>query len=248
MVWVRDCKESIEEFEEMIELGPKLTNVSEHDDEGGDDAFDDEFQEEEQYSEKEIGVAKAAVNVMKCSKNVLGLVLKTCECVGEKISEGSPNEKKVPASDENGNSTQDEDEKKQHNKDMLQWISNLHELAREVGEGVTDFGILLYPPMDISETNEEGYLMGDAASHHNELVIPYLGTSKLGRCLQLQLNRLADCVMYIHDGTLSGSSKSIQSCMSEEVAELTVKMKKAIQVRGTEVEQSINSTTNSYKN
>mmetsp|Transcript_15647 Transcript_15647/g.31833 ORF Transcript_15647/g.31833 Transcript_15647/m.31833 type:complete len:559 (-) Transcript_15647:51-1727(-) len=247
MVWVRDCKESIEEFEEIIELGPKLDSVSVGGGDGSNDRFVHEFQVDEQYSEREIGVAKAAVNVMKCSKNVLGLALKACECVGEKISEVPSTEKKITASDGNEHSAQNEVEKKEQNEDMLQWISNLHELAREVGEGVTDFGILLYPPIDLTESNEGGCLKEDATSRHNGLVIPNLGTSKVGRCLQHQLNRLADCVMYIYDGTLSGSRESIQSCMSGEVTELTVKMTKAIQVRGTEVEQSIMSTASFRK-
>ena len=31
-----------------------------------------------------MAVARASVNVMKCSKNVLGLILAACECVGER--------------------------------------------------------------------------------------------------------------------------------------------------------------------
>ena len=69
LIWVRDCNESIEEFDEMLALGPR-----DEDDEDGD--------EEEQYSQSEMKIARAAVNIMKCSKNVLGLVMKVCECVG----------------------------------------------------------------------------------------------------------------------------------------------------------------------
>ena len=232
MVWVRDCNESAEEFDEVMELGPRPEKIPEADEDCGDT-----FEEEEQYTEKEMAVAKASVNVMKCCKNVLGLALKACECVGENIDEAlhQANQEKTDSNDEDTVPIQT----KKRKTEILQWISNLHELARAVGEGVTDFGISLYPPLDLSDA---GYEQSEnKAPNDDELAIPQLGSSHLEVRIQHQLRALADCVMHVHNARLAESGKSIESCMSEEVQELAEKMKKAIIVRGNEVANAVSS-------
>jgi len=188
MIWVRDCNESIEEFDEMLALGPR-------DDEEGD--------EEEQYSEAEMKIARAAVNIMKCSKNILGLVLKVCECVGESLDESQ-------AGDE-------------RNKELLQLITNMHEVARRIGEGVTNFGVMLYPPLD-SSTNEVEFEQWQSTKASKtslldgEMNIPSLGSTSLGLQLEHQLHALAECVLCIKKSELTTvTGEPIQTCYSEEV-------------------------------
>eukprot|EP00985_Skeletonema_marinoi_P009630 scaffold4485_cov153-Skeletonema_marinoi.AAC.5 len=203
MIWVRDCNESIEEFDEMLALGPR------------DD--DDDEEEEEQFSESEMKVARAAVNIMKCSKNTLGLVLKVCECVGESLDEST-------AGDEN-------------NKELLQLITNMHEVARRIGEGVTNFGVMLYPPLEAS-TNEEEFEQWQSTKASKtsrldgEMDIPSLGSTSLGLQLEHQLHALAECVICIKKSELTTvTGEAIQTCYSEEVNDAVKKLMEAIPVR-----------------
>mmetsp|Transcript_46680 Transcript_46680/g.98093 ORF Transcript_46680/g.98093 Transcript_46680/m.98093 type:complete len:511 (-) Transcript_46680:248-1780(-) len=243
MLWVRDCKESIEEFEEILSLGPL--------DDGGADGEDaeDAMMDEEQYREKEMKMAKVSVNVMKCSKNLLGMVLKTCECVGEHAdklsSEGDVGDASSSQTEQQSDSAQTGQKKKptkEKQKEMLQWISNLHEMARTVGEGVTNFGILLYPPLDSSNNHEEfekWQAKKSATFFADECSIPSLGSTTLGLQLEHQLYALSECVMSVHNATLTTSGESIQNCLSKEVTEEVARLTKAIKVRCNEVEEAI---------
>eukprot|EP00970_Alexandrium_tamarense_P020625 scaffold15445_cov221-Alexandrium_tamarense.AAC.6 len=220
MVWVRDCLESIEEFEELMEIGTR--------DDDGEEEGEDAMEEEEQYTEREMKVAKSSVNVMKCSKNVLGLVLKVFECVGEcaeKPADEQSTEQSTTLSDE-------------QRKEMIRWIGHLHELARAVGEGVTEVGVLLYPPLDFtSQSNEAGRVQSSSSSNSTQS-IPDLGSSNLGQQLQIQLHALSDCVECIHVASLQ-SGASVRYCMTDEVVEAIDKLKKAVGVRCAEVKGSM---------
>ena len=196
MTWIRDCIESIAEFEEMMALGEREDCEGE----------EEEMMDEEMYTADEKKVVKASVNVMKCSKNVLGLILKACDCIGDVA--------------ENVNDTQQQGDGISHNQrsEMLQWINQLHEQARSIGEGVTDFGILLYPPLE--QTN---------ASESNDLV----------QQLNAQLHSLEQCVNCIHEPCMPISNVSMKSFMSEEVVEAVEKLRNGVEARTTEVRNSI---------
>ncbi|KAL7481990.1 hypothetical protein ACHAW6_007665 [Cyclotella cf. meneghiniana] len=200
MVWIRDCMESVTEFEDIMNLGEREDAVGED---------EDDMVEEELYTPVEMKIVRAAVNVMKCSKNVLGLVMKACDCVGERI-ENLTESDSTEISDSHAAT-----DPRNHNAEMLQWISTLHELARCIGEGVTDFGILLYPPLDLSDTPSESTL-----------------------CQQLnnQLKALEKCVNCIHDASLPLSGVSMQSSMSGEVLEMTERLVNGIRTRAAEVQ------------
>eukprot|EP00584_Thalassiosira_punctigera_P002836 CAMPEP_0172531946 /NCGR_PEP_ID=MMETSP1067-20121228/5164_1 /TAXON_ID=265564 ORGANISM="Thalassiosira punctigera, Strain Tpunct2005C2" /NCGR_SAMPLE_ID=MMETSP1067 /ASSEMBLY_ACC=CAM_ASM_000444 /LENGTH=586 /DNA_ID=CAMNT_0013316389 /DNA_START=27 /DNA_END=1787 /DNA_ORIENTATION=+ len=244
MTWVRDCNESIEEFEEVMALGPLGS------DDGGGEGAEDAMMEEEQYTEKEIRVAKASVNVMKCSKNLLGLVLKTCECVGEHadiLSDGTDGGKKlaeagegptIQCDDETAHTQQIDDKRK----GMLQWIGNLHEMGRMVGEGVTNFGILLYPPLDSSknrEKMEKWWAKKPGTATEDGYAVPILGSTALGLQLEHQLHALSECMESVHVATLPASGGSIRGLLSTEVIEATTRLRKAVRVRCREVEEAI---------
>ena len=236
MVWVRDCNESIEEFDEMLALGPRDDEAEE----GGEE--EENMMDEEQYTESEIKVAKSSVNVIKCSKNLLGLVLKTCECVGEHMDKIIiASEKGKDNNTTSGQNNNDDDTKK---KEMLQWISNLHEIARTVGEGVTNVGILLYPPLDVAKASEgEIQKWQDTkqkvTTSGSNYTIPSFGSTTLGMQLEYQLYALAECVAVVNDAKLSVSGDSIKDCLSKEVTEGVERLTKAIAVRCNEVEEAI---------
>jgi hypothetical protein len=195
--------ESVTEFEDIMNLGER-----EDDAEGGG-----EQEEEDMYTSVEIKIVRAAVNVMKCSKNVLGLVMKACDCVGERI------ENIVTTSDlTDVPKSKDATITLHHEAEMLEWISALHELARSIGEGVTDFGVLLYPPLEWNDSPRE---------------------SDLHRQLNNQLQVLEKCVNCIRDASLPRSGVSMQSCMSDEVVENTERLMNGIRTRVAEVESAM---------
>ena len=194
MTWIRDCIESISEFEEMMALGER------EDCEG-----EEEMMDEEMYTADEKKVVKASVNVMKCSKNVLGLILKACDCIGDVAEKTSDMQK------------QDNEISRNQRLEMLQWISELHEQARSLGVGVTDFGILLYPPLDQTSASK----------------------SNLNQQLNDQLQSLEQCVNSICEPRMPISNVSMKSFMSEEVVEAVEKLKNGVEARTTEVRNSI---------
>ena len=124
--WLGDCNDTMEEFQEMIDLGPGEVN---NDANWGD--FCDGT--EDRFSADEIKVAQSCVAIVKCSRGTINGIMKTCDCIGEyfdpNLSCGS--------------------------NDELLWISTLHELARQIGDGVTNFGSLLYPPLNL-DSDENG--------------------------------------------------------------------------------------------
>ena len=76
----------------------------------------------QQYSELELPIARACQGALKCSRGCMKLTLETCEELG------------ILARDRQDDS-------------LFDSISQVHELAREVGVGVTDLGSLMYPPL-----------------------------------------------------------------------------------------------------
>mmetsp|Transcript_18509 Transcript_18509/g.38198 ORF Transcript_18509/g.38198 Transcript_18509/m.38198 type:complete len:384 (+) Transcript_18509:248-1399(+) len=126
--WTRECNDTMEEFEEMIELGPRDEDEESTPDNNDDDDYDD-FGfggGDDQYSERELAVARPCLGLLKNSRGNMKIALETCEALGEKVT----------AAD--GDSERDE---------LLDAILTVHEYAKKVGEGVTDLGSLMYPPL-----------------------------------------------------------------------------------------------------
>lgn len=116
--WTRECLDTMEEFQEMIDMGPAETGEGDFVDEEDDDFFGND----DQYSETEMPIATACFGLFKCSRGTMKIALEASEELGKRVTE-SQNEK------------------------YLESILQLSEYARAVGEGVTDFGSLLYPPL-----------------------------------------------------------------------------------------------------
>ena len=132
--------------------------------------------------------------------------------------------------------------------EMLQWISNLHEMARTVGEGVTNVGILLYPPLDNATASEEEIQQWQekkpkATSLDVDEVtsIPSLDKTAMGIQLEHQLYALAECVFMVHDGQLPTSGESIDDCISSDVRLGSERMRIALNKRCKEVEEALSS-------
>lgn len=120
--WTRETNDSMEEFQEMIDRGPKENDNVSPDDEVGDELDDLFGEEEDQYLENDLPIAKACLGILKCSRGTMKLTLDVLEDQGTKYA-----------------ATQDQT--------YLDSISNIFQKARLVGEGVTDLGSSMYPPI-----------------------------------------------------------------------------------------------------
>lgn len=132
--WTRECNDTMEEFEELIELAPKDDDdnndeindeaeaVDDDDDEEDDyfGGFDDDG--EDQYPEKELPMARACLGLLKNSRGNMKIALETCEALGQLEIESD-------------------------HETHLEAILTVHQHAKKVGEGVTDLGSLMYPPL-----------------------------------------------------------------------------------------------------
>jgi hypothetical protein len=127
--WTRECQDSMEEFQEMVDLGPRQGGGSRDVEEEQDDDDDDDFfggeDGEQQYTEEEMPMAKACLGILKNSRGNMKIAVETCEALGEKVRETSPEDAQC----------------------HLDAIAQVHGYARLVGVGVTDLGSLMYPPI-----------------------------------------------------------------------------------------------------
>jgi len=125
--YTKECNETLQEFQDMIDKGPILTE---------EETTDDQIQQEttwegflagqtDQYTDVELGIADACLYLIKCSRGCINVVLKACEEVGKQIEMAS-NDASLS---------------------RLEWIATIHEKARLVGDGMTDLGSNMYPPL-----------------------------------------------------------------------------------------------------
>ena len=151
--WMKDCNETMTEFQDMIDMGPSSEVAEEtavnDDDNDDDDDDDDDFDDfgdagDDQYSPMELDVAKPCVALVKCSRGSINVALKASECVGGLL--------KLPA-------TEVDDDKR---KSVLTWIQLIHDKARYVGEGMTDLGTLLYPTLSLDDIERQSVKQKDA--------------------------------------------------------------------------------------
>lgn len=221
MVWMRDCNDSIAEFEELVLLGPKIK----------EQVDDDDDDDDEQYTAEELMLAKACVNLMKCSKNVLNLVMSACECVGDHLETLSSRV------DEDASSQGSKDTKKN---EMLQYICKLHDRARLIGVGVTNFGVLLYPPFDLEMDAEEvNEWLSKKSNFSKSISIPNLVITPLGLELDGQLHAMLECVESVHSAGKMDGFTAIEGCISKDVVDMSERLLNAVHIRCKEIEEAI---------
>mmetsp|Transcript_3479 Transcript_3479/g.8383 ORF Transcript_3479/g.8383 Transcript_3479/m.8383 type:complete len:202 (-) Transcript_3479:1910-2515(-) len=105
-----------------------------NDDDDEDDDEDDFFGDfgEDQYTDDDLPLAKACLGLLKNSRGNMKIAVEACEALGERVT-----------------GAQEDDES------CLDAILTVHEHAKRVGEGVTDLGSLMYPPLVPSTANVE---------------------------------------------------------------------------------------------
>ena len=222
--WVGDCNESMQEFQEIVDLGPTNTNASTGEKEASDSSTWDDFCDNigtgEQYTDREIDIAKSCVKVMKCSRGILNLMIKACECAGNHAS-----------------SLIEEEENKVQSKAIYQWISNGHEMARIVGENVTEIGMCLYPPLNLT--------LSDVESGASNIEGKWIQT-ELGLQILRQSAAIKAVASYVHDHIASvNEHESISIQMSDEVLEMATVLLAAVDARKEETRSAISTAIDS---
>jgi len=154
-----DVNATIEEFTQMLDQGVREEdekNGEVPDEDEGDDDDDgwDDFcagDEDFLYSEVELDVARAAVGLAKCSRGAMNVALASIDAAGMKAV------------------TCDDVTIKEN---LLAWASAVFSAAEKIGTNVTDFGSLLYPPLEIISEGEEGEcaLVLALQSQHDALI------------------------------------------------------------------------------
>ncbi|EEC49136.1 predicted protein [Phaeodactylum tricornutum CCAP 1055/1] len=141
--YIMECNETMTEFQDLIDLGPSsaeevsANNHSETNEHGivevEDDGWDAFLQgQDSQFTMDELPVAVASLALVKCSRGSLNVTLQACEAA---------------ARDE----TSLAEFQEQGCQDRCDWICQLVEKARAVGDGMTDLGACMYPPLNLDE-------------------------------------------------------------------------------------------------
>ena len=183
LTWTMECNETMTEFTELVEAGPELSTISEEKTD-----CDDFSSESEQYTLLELPVANASVSLLKCSRGTINVAIKACEAAGEQLSTDN-------------------------REGVLEWINSLFNMARIVGEGVTDLGTQLYPPLELGRDSG----------------------------LQKQLVVQRDTILALHTFCLDASPNGMDGLLSlpEEVTEMSSKLQTAAQKRYQETQDAI---------
>jgi hypothetical protein len=138
----------MEEFQDMIDAGPSLREGDEESDkECGVKSADDNGNEDEQepswddflqgntdhFTCDEMPVATATLALVKCSRGCINVAIQACDGLGVR-----------------GQQSELEDDGAR-----LQWIGHVYDLVHAVGEGMTDLGAVMYPPIQVSELSSQ---------------------------------------------------------------------------------------------
>lgn len=234
--WGKDCNVTIEEFDELLLQSVNKKDCNSNNENDNDNINDNDGMENDDneimYTAPEIKIVHASINVIKCSKNVLNLILTTCEYMGAQCVDAL-----LP------NTASDDDKYTaltQHNM-ALCWITNLHALANTIGEGVTELGVLLYPPLDFEstmKTDSDDNIDRKTTTNDNNIfhdngalggTTCRLGQTTLGSTLEYQLRSIINVVTCI--GNIE--------FLSNEIAQEALRLKGAVRIRLLECEDAI---------
>ena len=152
--WMRDSVETMQEFQALLEHHPPLEEdaVSKELQKFSFDNNDDKNSNEEEwqafctgeeealyYTVSERGIAESCLRLIKCSRGTIALTLEACESAGEMLSTTCKDQESI-----------------------LQWIGELSENCKIVGEGVTNLGMELYPSLQLDSLLAELNAQRDA--------------------------------------------------------------------------------------
>jgi Grap2 and cyclin-D-interacting len=156
--YMKECQETIEEFQAMIDAGPQRDDAAPGSDrvfgdpDADDDDEDDDGEDEwdafldgqlDRYRPEELSAAVPCVAMVKCSRGTLNLVLQALDVMGAQLGEATATASAAAADHDAWPPPLSSEDK------ALLWrMEHLHERACQVGIGMTDLGAALYPPLD----------------------------------------------------------------------------------------------------
>ena len=90
-------------------------------------------------------------------------------------------------------------------------------MARSVGEGVTDLGVLLYPPLDFSSMTMNGH--DQEIADNDRDIAPRVGRTALGSKLECQLHAILECVTIIAHVDAAAATSATSSPITSQKGE-----------------------------
>jgi hypothetical protein len=165
---------TIQEFQALLLTSPSEqhhyhpTDDDHHNNEQEEEDDDEDI--EDCYSVSELPIAVACVGILKCSRGTINVAMDAMDRIGMSISPppsslqedrtnttttiagGSGTNDAVGVTNKNNISNNNDGEDQNH----ARWIctSTLHDLACQVGYGVTDLGASLYPPLVLQTSDD----------------------------------------------------------------------------------------------
>jgi hypothetical protein len=208
--YMAECQETMDEFQELVDQGPAVVDgdvekESVQADEAGEGAQQgwEAFlsgQDQQYTNAKELAIAEVALTLLKISRGTVKLTLQACEVVGEQLQESSSSEEELPRS---------------RRESRLAWLGGLHGLCSSVGEGLTDLGTTLYPPMKEGDVTKQLAL-------------------QISRIEEV-LDKIVDATLTVHDG--EGETETLE--LSQDVTEMALKLKTALTKRTQETHEAL---------
>jgi hypothetical protein len=152
-----DCCDTIQEFQVLYDQSYQYyNNTNEKDKDDDDDDNNDDIDIDELYNPNELEIIQPCINILKCSRGTINIVLTVIDMIGMSISTPQPSqlEQSEKSNDNHINNTIAITTKLK-----LHWITQLYDLICIVGYGVTDFGAVLYPPLPLAEQGSNSVLV-----------------------------------------------------------------------------------------
>ena len=212
LTYTMECQETMDEFQELVDLGPcgdggeveqSTHTTAADDDKAAGDTWESFLSgQNEQYSSKDHDVAQVALTLLKLSRGTIKLSLQACDAVGDGLKESA----KVAAEGEESNEAE--------RKARLEWIRVLHEECCAVGEGVTDLGTTLYPPLKISDVSAQ--------------------LSRQIARVETVLNHVFDASATVHNDS-TGSDQQFSLDLHIDITTMAEKLKSVLSKRKSEV-------------
>lgn len=208
--YTAECQETMDEFQELVDQGPASTGdvvQTKQPPEEQDDTWEAflDGQNEQYCTLKEIAVGQAVLSILKVSRGTIKLTLQACDAVGEQLKESS-------------SSSEEEKISLAERQARLEWMRLLHEECCLVGEGVTDLGTTLYPPLKLSDVTAQVSLQ----IHRIESV----------------LNHVLDASIVVHDNEAE-SNRSVSLELHVDITGMAEKLKGALTKRKEEVQTAL---------
>jgi Grap2 and cyclin-D-interacting len=137
--YVVECNETMQEFQDMIEKAGPISSIQEDNrgEQQGEEVCGWEAflqGQTDQYRVEELPIATQSLALIKCSRGALNVTLQACEAVGRSLEEDSGAILGHV-----------------RHQSRLDWMTTLVDLAKVVGDGMTDLGATMYPPMELKE-------------------------------------------------------------------------------------------------